>query len=67
VTPVETMLAANGIAWAVALGQLLRIERRLGCGDSSLKQIKSRCPIFMGGVCDGKETESKEVGQDRRS
>lgn len=58
----QTMLAANGIAWAVALAQLLRIERRLGCGDGALKQIKKRCPIFTGVSINGKE-KKKEIGE----
>ena len=67
-------IAANGAVMVLVLAQLLRMERRLGCGGTVIEQVKKRCPLFNGnncnlnskseGVTDGEKTK---VGQDRRT
>jgi len=67
-------IGANGAIMVLVLAQLLRMERRLGCGGTVIDQVKKRCPLFNGnncklnskseGVQNGKKTE---VGQDRRT
>ena len=67
-------IGANGAIMILVLAQLLRMERRLGCGGSIIDQVKKRCPLFNGNNCkincksevkaDG---EKEKVGQDRRT
>ena len=66
-------IGANGAVMVLVLAQLLRIERRMGCGDSILSRIKKNCPLFNGrkGNCkerlnNGEKKDKKEeMGQDR--
>jgi len=42
----ELIETVNVGVWLLTLGQLLRIERRLGTGDSIIDIIRGRCPLF---------------------
>lgn len=67
-------IGANGAIMVLVLAQLLRMERRLGCGGTVIEQVKKRCPLFNGNNCklysksEGETDGSQEkVGQDRRT
>lgn len=54
-------IAANGAVMVLVLAQLLRMERRLGCGGTIISQVKKRCPLFNGNDC--KQAEVKADGK----
>lgn len=61
-------IMVNGGVLVLILGQLLRLERRFGCGDAILGRIKNHCPLFNGrGSEHGKEKKESKMGEDRGS
>jgi len=52
-----TYIVANGAVLVLVLGQMFRVERRLGRASMFLDQIEKRCPLFKTGVKNGKKTE----------
>jgi len=53
-------IGANGAVMVLVLIQLFRMERRLGCGGTILDQLKKRCPLFNGNICN---LEAKQNGK----
>ena len=60
--PATIYLLANGGVLILILGQLFRMERRLGYGDNTLDRIQKHCPLFNGNdkFCQGGENVSHE-------
>ncbi len=56
---VKWFLGGHLVILVLILGQLLRIEKRLGQGASILELLQKVCPLLNGGVCHG---EKKEMG-----
>jgi len=48
IEPETPYLLANGAVLVLILGQMLRMERRFGQGDSFLDRIQKHCPLFNG-------------------
>lgn len=46
--PATTYLLANGGVLILILGQLFRMERRLGRGDGTFDRVHKHCPLFNG-------------------
>jgi len=58
-------IGANGAIMILVLAQLLRMERRLGCGGTVIDQVKKRCPLFNGNNCKlYSKSEAKKNGKE---
>jgi hypothetical protein len=43
-------IMSNAAVLILILGQLFRIEARLGKGEELLDRLKKKCPFFNGGI-----------------
>jgi len=58
-------IGANGAIMILVLAQLLRMERRLGCGGNIFEQLKKGCPLLNGNSCKlNSKSEAKENGKE---
>lgn len=46
-TGAEIYIMANGAVLILILRQLMKIERRLGCGDWVIHRLKEHCRLFV--------------------
>lgn len=51
----EWFLSINGVAWALVMVQLFRIENKLGSWGETISTIRKKCKLFNGGGYGAKE------------